>query len=344
MKRNLILGVVFLLMLQFHSFSQNVGINSDGTNPDNSAMLHVKSDNKGMLIPQIALTGINDVTTIPTPATSLLVFNTTNASGLTTGYYYNSGTSGAPVWTKLATGVADGSETKVTGGNNVTVTGTGTSGNPYAINIFASVTQVQRDALTASTGLMIYNTTTNKPNYYNGTEWMNFDGTTAINITIGMSFRGGKVAYIYQSGDPGYVDGQIHGIIAAVNDQSLAMQWYNGYFTTTGATGQILGTGSSNTTKIITNQGIGNYAAKLCKNYNGGGYTDWFLPCQDELKKLYLNKVAIGGFETYASSYYWSSSEGASSNLGAWAQNFSDGSIYGPMKDYAGHVRAIRVF
>ena len=41
------------------------------------------------------------------------------------------------------------------------------------------MTQVQRDQIPFVAGLMIYNTTTNKPNYYNGTEWKNFDETSA---------------------------------------------------------------------------------------------------------------------------------------------------------------------
>jgi len=101
MKRLLIFAITFLLLFQMRSFAQNVGINDDGSTPDNSAMLHVKSANKGLLIPQIALTGVNDATTIATPATSLLVYNTTDGSGLTPGYYYNSGTPASPVWKAL---------------------------------------------------------------------------------------------------------------------------------------------------------------------------------------------------------------------------------------------------
>jgi hypothetical protein len=44
---------------------------------------------------------------------------------------------------------------------------------------FASVTEKERDALTPVEGMMVYNKTTNKPNYYNGTSWMNYDGTSA---------------------------------------------------------------------------------------------------------------------------------------------------------------------
>jgi len=92
---------IFATMLTINIFAQNVGINDDGSTPDNSAMLDVKSTSKGLLIPQIALTGVNDATTITTPATSLLVYNTTDGSGLTPGYYYNSGTPASPVWKAL---------------------------------------------------------------------------------------------------------------------------------------------------------------------------------------------------------------------------------------------------
>ena len=77
------------------SYGQNVAINADASLPNNSAMLDVKSTNKGMLIPRVALTGTADVTTIPTPAISLMVYNTTAAGSGTTavvpGYYYWSG-------------------------------------------------------------------------------------------------------------------------------------------------------------------------------------------------------------------------------------------------------------
>ncbi|MEI6138542.1 MAG: hypothetical protein WCP85_04735 [Mariniphaga sp.] len=78
--------------------------------------------------------------------------------------------------------IADGSETKVTAGNNVTVTGTGTSSDPYVFNAVASMTETQRNALTPVAGKIIYNSSTNKPNFYNGTQWMNFDGTSAVTL------------------------------------------------------------------------------------------------------------------------------------------------------------------
>ena len=46
MKRLLIFSITFLLLLQMRSLAQNVGINNDGSTPDNSAMLHIKASSK----------------------------------------------------------------------------------------------------------------------------------------------------------------------------------------------------------------------------------------------------------------------------------------------------------
>lgn len=98
--------LLFFLFIQ-KGTAQNIAINTDGTNPDASAMLDIVSANKGLLMPRIALTTTTDATTITSPATGLLVYNTT--AGITgsgaagTGFYYNAGTTGSPVWTKLVT-------------------------------------------------------------------------------------------------------------------------------------------------------------------------------------------------------------------------------------------------
>ncbi len=74
--------------------------------PHASAALDVTATNKGLLLPQVALTGVNDASTITTPAASLLVWNT-GASWGGAAYYYNSGTSSAPVWAKIINNSAD---------------------------------------------------------------------------------------------------------------------------------------------------------------------------------------------------------------------------------------------
>ena len=68
----------------------SVGI---GTNtPSNSALLDLTSTNKGILVPRVALTSINDQATIPSPAVGLMVYNT-GASTLTyKGFVFWNGT------------------------------------------------------------------------------------------------------------------------------------------------------------------------------------------------------------------------------------------------------------
>src|SRR4029450_2342142 len=102
MKKIILLPIIAILFFEF-SFAQSVGINNDGSSPHPSSMLDIKHPNKGLLVPRVSLTGTGDITTIPSAATSLLVYNTTaagaGASAVTPGYYYWSGTE----WLKLST-------------------------------------------------------------------------------------------------------------------------------------------------------------------------------------------------------------------------------------------------
>ncbi len=167
---------------------------------------------------------------------------------------------------------------------------------------------------------------------------------TVIIPAVGDSYGGGIVGYVYQNGDPGYTSSNIPVLIAG-NDVLGATRWHNGANISTGATSAALGTGFANTNTIIATQGASaggfTYAAALARNYTGGGFTDWYLPSQNELNQLYINRVAIGGF-TNAYNYFWASTEVNASN--AKLQNFLSG---GTVLDFSksatgGTVRAVR--
>ena len=167
---------------------------------------------------------------------------------------------------------------------------------------------------------------------------------------LGDFYGGGVVFKLFHAGQIGYVAGETHGLIAAVQDDS-SIRWYNGSYVTTGATGTAIGTGSANTDAIISAQGATetSYAAGLARAYTGGGYTDWFLPSKDELNKMYLNKATINttalanSGSSFYSNVYWSSTE--YDNDDAWRQYFGyDGLQVNYDKDTTITVRAVRAF
>ncbi len=90
MKRLLIL---FCIISSIHLNAQT-GIGT--TTPHASAKLEVAATNKGFLPPRVTLSGTNDISTITSPATGLVVFNTATAgttpNNVLPGYYFYDGT------------------------------------------------------------------------------------------------------------------------------------------------------------------------------------------------------------------------------------------------------------
>src|SRR5580704_12082778 len=80
---------LFAIALFFFSaqlLNAQVGIGT--TSPDASAQIDISNAHKGMLPPRVALTGTTDVSTIASPATGLIVYNTTVTSDVVAGYYF----------------------------------------------------------------------------------------------------------------------------------------------------------------------------------------------------------------------------------------------------------------
>lgn len=84
---------MMLLFCSYYGFSQ-VGIGT--TNPDDSSIFHVESDDKGVLIPRLTTTERN---AIATPANGLIIYNTTEDK-----FEYNSGTPAVPAWVQINSG------------------------------------------------------------------------------------------------------------------------------------------------------------------------------------------------------------------------------------------------
>jgi hypothetical protein len=95
--------LIMAMLLAFVTISQaqSTGIGIGTTAPAASAILDLTSTNKGILLPRVGLDNINDVTHIPSPITSLLIYNTTSGgsppNNVDPGFYYWSGS----VWKSI---------------------------------------------------------------------------------------------------------------------------------------------------------------------------------------------------------------------------------------------------
>ncbi len=114
-----------------------------------------------------------------------------------------------------------------------------------------------------------------------------------------------------------------------------------------------IGSGKENTRKLVGAMGLSayssssgsekttQYAARMCADYRGGGYDDWFLPSLYELNLMYRNLYSnnLGGFSPDS---YLSSSENDANN--ACSQYFYYGVQINLNRNIEYRVRPVRAF
>ncbi|MFA5924965.1 MAG: hypothetical protein WC856_27405 [Methylococcaceae bacterium] len=133
---------------------------------------------------------------------------------------------------------------------------------------------------------------------------------------------------------------------AAPTDAASSDVWCNDASTsipgTAGWDANAVGRGRANTNAMLAECSSG--AARDADNYTTGSTHagDWFLPSEGEAMLMYTNlrQAGVGGF---AGGFYWSSTEGVSSNI-AWVQDFGVGSQSNANKGLTRRVRAVRAF
>jgi Protein of unknown function (DUF1566) len=203
------------------------------------------------------------------------------------------------------TGDQDGSETKVTGGTNVSVTGTGTTADPYIVN----------------------STTGSASNY--------------VGELIGTNGEDGVVFYVDETGEHGLIcsktdvnagSGNAWSNIVNVSIGGSAKSEFNGVSNSTAIIGQSGHTSSA--AKLCADYST-----------SGTTPGDWYLPAIDELSQIYHTKYQINkalNTNSFISAPYWSSTEGSS--VSAWNYSFSNGGSSENGKNSTYRVRAVRAF
>jgi hypothetical protein len=195
MKKSFLTFLALLItLLIFAQKASNVAINTDGSLPDNSAMLDVKSTNMGMLFPRLTETQRNSLSS---PGVGLLIYNSTSNQ-----FNYFTGTT----WNKIEGTVVYGNAGSTAPGGGVSMSvGSDVVADKSAMLDVSSTTKgvliprTQPQMISSpATGLIIFNSSTKKINYYNGSQWKTICSISTN--TIGASTTQTSAGFAINSG------------------------------------------------------------------------------------------------------------------------------------------------
>ena len=154
---------------------------------------------------------------------------------------------------------------------------------------------------------------------------------------IGQSFQGGILGYILGPEDIGYDNTKIQGLIICTEDITMYSPWSSFAFSAI-VTSLDEGTGLDNTNTIIAIDNSSIIAAKLCKDYTGGDYNDWYLPSIIEFIDI-LNNIDI---DNNNETLYWSSSQDTEVDILVIKNDMNGQTVNYNVSNI--HLRAIRSF
>ena len=170
------------------------------------------------------------------------------------------------------------------------------------------------------------------------------------NPTPGSLVYGGRVFYILNSKDPGYIEGQTRGLICASRDLPFSQPWshlYEGDFPEVTKTKNEMGWCRINTTEIIkklgtSNKGYAAYQATLYKHNEDDNFQGWYLPSYHELNKIHDELNDSNNSMGFSTENYWSSSERGKTQASSYELN--NGNEAKKTKSDQFRVRPVRFF